>query len=45
MNKTTVEVVTIKNEVIVTLVDVHTVNYGFNGFMQYEGVEPIVDSD
>lgn len=31
----------VKNSVELKLVDVQTVNYGFIGMQQYEGVEPI----
>lgn len=37
----TVDVETYANTVEVSLIDVKTIQYGFMGFQQYEGVEPI----
>lgn len=39
MNK--VKLKPINNKVELKLIDVKTVNYGFMGLQQYEGVEPI----
>ena len=42
---TTVSVTYPATSVSIELVDVHTVNYGWSGFQQHEGVEVIDDID
>lgn len=41
---TSISVNTAKTDVSVEIVPVHTVNYGWSGFQQHEGVE-VIDTD